>query len=78
MVPFDNLGAVSYSPSIVTILHQFRNKVRYWSKIIHLLLAFHAPLVGSQSEYFHPVWCGKTRMVGLPDAEKSLSICITV
>ena len=24
------------------------------------------------------LWCGKTRMVGLPDGEKKLRICITV
>jgi len=32
----------------------------------------------SPSERCHPVLCGKTRMVGLPDGEKSLRICITV
>ena len=26
------------------------------------------------SEYRHPVWCGKTRMVGLPDGEKNEDI----
>jgi len=38
MVSFESLGAVSYSSSIITnyrsILHQFRDKVRYWSKIV--------------------------------------------
>jgi len=28
----------------------------------------------SRSEYSHPVWYGKTRMVVLPDGEKTLSI----
>jgi len=41
-------------------------------------LAFGAPVVGSPSEYCHPVWCGWTRMVGLPDGEKTLRICVTV
>jgi len=30
------------------------------------------------SEYFHPVWCGKTRMMGLPGDEKTLRIRVTV
>jgi len=72
MVPFKNFGAVSYSPSIVTgsTLHQFQDKAQYWSKIV---IFSYPPL-----EYCHPVWYKKTRMVGLPDGEKTLRICITV
>ena len=35
-------------------------------------LAFDAPAKrrGSSSEYCHPVWCGKARMVGLSDGDK--------
>jgi len=48
-VPFGSLVAVSYSPSIVTmgsIVHQFRDKAKYWSKIVIFSypLAFDAPV----------------------------------
>ena len=78
-VAFESLGAVSYSPSMVTmalsciICEIERDVVSY-------PLAFDASVRGrrSSSEYCHPVWCGKTRMVELPDSEKISSICITV
>ena len=36
------------------------------------------PLWGFPSEYRHPVWYGKTRMVWLPDGEKISKMCLFV
>ena len=33
---------------------------------------------GFASDYHHPVWCGKTRMVWLPDGEKISKIPLFV
>jgi len=83
MVPFESLGAVSCSPSIGiygSILHQFPDKAIILLENHDFSYPLHSapPLGGSPSEYCHPVWYGKTRMVGLPDGEKTLRICITV
>jgi len=78
-VPLESLGAVSYSPSIITmaqycIICEIKRKSWFFHPPLHSM-----PLLGgSPSEYCHPVCCGKTRMVGLPDAEKFLRICVTV
>jgi len=49
-------------------------------KIIILSYPLHStpPLGGFPSEYRSPVWYGKTKMVGLPDGEKTLRIYVTV
>ena len=39
--------------------------------ILSYPLAFDAPLGGFPSEYRHPLWDGKTRMVSLPDRKKN-------
>jgi len=43
-------------------------------------LAFDVPVRGEgfRSEYRHPVWYGKTRMVWLPDGKKISKICLFV
>jgi len=81
MVPFKSLGAVSASPSIVTmapscISSEINTDIGRKSSYVPLHSA--PPLGGSPSEYCHPVWHGKTRMVGLADGEKTLRICVTV
>ena len=80
LVPFESLGAVSYLPSIVTmalscIISDIKVLVENCDFFIPL--TFDAPLGESPSEYCHPVWYGKTRIVGLPDSEKTL-MCIIV
>ena len=46
--------------------------------ILSYPLAFDAPARGFPSEYRHPVWDGKTRMVSLPDGEKISKISVFV
>jgi len=58
------------------VLHHFRDKTRYWSKIVicSYPLALDAPVRESPSEHCHPVWCKEIRVVGLPDGGKTLRI----
>ena len=39
--------------------------------LIFIPIAFGAPVRGFSSDYCHPVWCGKTILVWLPDGEKT-------
>jgi len=58
----------------------FWDKARYWLQIMIISCPLHSapPLGRSPSEYWHPVWYGKTRMVEVPNGEKFLRIYITV
>ena len=78
MIPFESFDRVSYLQSIVKlvnygrILYRFWVITRYWSKIAIFSYPLHSmpPLGQSPLQYCHTVWCGKTRMVWLPDGEK--------
>jgi len=48
------------------------------SSFFHTPLHSMPPLGGFPSEYRHPVWYGKTRMVWLPDGEKISKISLFV
>jgi len=75
LVPFESLGSVSYSPSIVTIalscvISESKRDIGRKSWYFHTLLHSTPPLGGSPSEYCRPVWYGNTRMVRPPDGKK--------
>jgi len=75
-VPFESFGAVSYSPSIVTmalscIICEIKRDIGRKSWFFSYPLTFDAPVGRSTSEYCHSVWCGKTRMVGLTDSKNT-------
>jgi len=62
-----------------SILPHFRDKARYWSKILIFFippLGFDAHVV--QSAYWHPDSYEKTIIVGLPEGERTLNTCIIV
>jgi len=52
----------------------------FMKKIVILSYPLHStpPLGGFPSEYRHPIWCVKTRMVWLPDGEKNSKIRLFV
>ena len=57
-------------------LYVTKPDIRPESRFLPTPPAFDAPVMGVQSEYHHPVWYRKTRMVWLPDGEKILKISL--
>ena len=61
--------------------NRFWDRASYlWKKssFYHTPLHSTTPLGGFPSEYRHSLWCGKTRMVSLPDGLKISNICLFV
>ena len=61
--------------------NRFLDRARYlWKKLSFYHTPLHStpPLGGFPSEYLHPVWYRKTRMVWLPDGEKISKIRLFV
>jgi len=64
-----------------SIYNRFWDRARnLWKKssFYHTPLHSTPPLGGFPSEYRHPLWYGKTRMVSLPDGGKISKICLFV
>ena len=87
MVPFESLGAVSYSPSTVTMAlsclssDEIKRDIGRNRDSFHTPLQSTPPLGGPRWNISIPLGVEigkKTKMVGLPDSEKTLRICITV
>jgi len=69
MAPFESLGTVLYSPSIVTmaltcIMSEIKRNFGRKSRFFHTPLHSTPPLGGSPSEYCHTVWYWKLEWCG--------------
>ena len=67
-----SLHCAHLSITVSEIQQNIREKIG----IFHTPLYSMPPLGGFPSEYCHAVWCGKTRMVWLPDGEKISNISL--
>jgi len=67
----------SYHSNYGCILHQFRDKARYWSKIVIFSypLAFDAPVQGVPIGILPSRFVRKNENGGLPNGVKTLRIC---
>ena len=82
LVPFQSLSAVSYWPSIVTmalscIICEIDRDIGQKSWFFIPPCIRHSRSGGSRRNIAIP-WYRKTIMVGLPDGEKTLRICVIV
>jgi len=82
MVPFESLGAVSYSPSIVTmalscIIPEIKRDIGRKSYFFPTHLEFDAPVRGTRLSIAIPFGTEKLEWWGYPMLEK-LMICVTV
>ena len=75
MLTLNCLAACTHiSITVSEIQRDIREKIGTFS----YPLVFDAPVRGFPSEYRHPLRCGKTRMVSLPDGEKISKISLFV
>ena len=77
MIPFESLGTLSYLHFIVSmaqscIISKIKQDICRTSQFFSYPVAFDDPVRGSPFKYCHYIWCGKARMLWLPDSEKGL------
>jgi len=70
---------VQFPISVVTMaLSCITSEILVENRDFFIPLAFDAPVRGSSSEYYHPVWYGKSRMVLLAEGEKNFDDMLRV
>jgi len=83
MAPFDRSRTTSYSPSIAIMALScivceiyIHSDLLVENREIFIPNLYLAPLQGvTPSEFRDNVWCDKSRMIGLPYGEKTMTIC---
>ena len=66
------------TPGMLQRQQQAQRDIGSESRFLPIPPAFDAPVRGFPSEYCHPIWCGKTRMVWLADGDKKLKTSLFV
>jgi len=75
---FDAYNCVAECAHLIITVSEIERDIGRKSSIFHTPLHSTPPLGGFPSEYRHPVWYGKTRVVWLPDGEKISKISLFV